>query len=55
MIPSLPDAVYLPYTQYLLNNTTPEFASVLDQYANVKAWWARISSRPSWQKILTLQ
>eukprot|EP01117_Protostelium_nocturnum_P005274 TRINITY_DN1923_c0_g1_i1.p1 TRINITY_DN1923_c0_g1~~TRINITY_DN1923_c0_g1_i1.p1 ORF type:complete len:214 (+),score=56.40 TRINITY_DN1923_c0_g1_i1:181-822(+) len=47
------DIAFAPYTEYLL--TVPQYANILDAYPNLKAWWTRFSSRPSWQKVKTLQ
>jgi len=50
---TLADLVFLPYTQYLLQQEG--FADVLVPYHNVHRWWQTISSRPSWQKVSQLQ
>jgi len=43
------DLVFMPFTEYLLQ--CEGYGNVLDKYPNVKAWWANISSRPSWKKV----
>jgi glutathione S-transferase len=48
---SLADVFFMPYLNLLF--TTPE-KKIFDQYPNVLAWWGRISSRPTWQKVLSL-
>jgi len=45
------DAIFLPYFQVL--TSTPE-KSLIESRPHVKAWWQRISSRPSWQHVLSL-
>lgn len=45
---SLADISHMPYLQYALDAGAGE---VLDKHPNVKAWWERISSRPSWKKL----
>ena len=46
------DISYMPYTGYLLNLS--RYSNVLNKYENVARWWKDISSRPTWQKVLTL-
>lgn len=46
---TLADLSHLPYTAYLVHVagvTEPIYSR-----PHVKAWWDRISSRPSWQKV----
>lgn len=49
---SLADICHLPYFQYALDCKVGE---VLDSHPNVKAWWTKISSRPTWQKVIAIQ
>ncbi|GAQ83526.1 Glutathione S-transferase family protein [Klebsormidium nitens] len=46
---SAADLSHLAYTDYYVNKGGGE--AVLKKYPNVWAWWQRISSRPSWQKV----
>jgi len=46
---SAADLSHLPYTEYYVKKADGE--AVLKKYPNVWAWWERISSRPSWQKV----
>jgi glutathione S-transferase len=46
---SLADIVYAPYLQYLHDM---KIASGVADRPNVAAWWARVSARPSWQKVI---
>jgi glutathione S-transferase len=45
---SLADISWLPYLQYLA--LTPH-GSLITERPHVKAWWQRISTRPSWKKV----
>lgn len=45
---SLADICWLPYVQYLF---AAGQGSLVTDRANVAAWWKRVSTRPSWQKI----
>jgi len=47
---SLADIFAMPYLQLLF--LAPE-KSLVESRPNILAWWHRISTRPSWQKILT--
>jgi len=48
---TIADIFYIPYTAYLLSTT--EFKNVLDKYPHVSKWWENITSRPSWQKVVS--
>jgi len=50
---TLADLVFMPYTQYLLG--AEGFADVLSGYPNIANWWGKISSRPSWQKVIAMK
>jgi len=50
---TLADLVFLPYTQYLLS--VEEYATLYGSFGNVARWWQTISSRPSWQKVISLK
>eukprot|EP01114_Cavostelium_apophysatum_P015168 TRINITY_DN4079_c0_g1_i1.p1 TRINITY_DN4079_c0_g1~~TRINITY_DN4079_c0_g1_i1.p1 ORF type:complete len:221 (-),score=51.33 TRINITY_DN4079_c0_g1_i1:21-683(-) len=45
------DVFYLPYTHNLLK--LERYSNILDKYPAVQAWWKNISSRPSWQKVIS--
>lgn len=45
---SLADVTWMPYVQYVF--AAGEGALITDR-PNVGAWWRRVSSRPTWQKI----
>ena len=45
---SLADISWLPYLQYL--SLTPH-GSLITERPHVKAWWQRISTRPSWKQV----
>ncbi|GAQ83511.1 Glutathione S-transferase [Klebsormidium nitens] len=49
---SAADLSHLPNTDYYVNKGGGEV--VLKKYPNVWAWWQRISSRPSWQKVAAM-
>ena len=46
---SLADISWLPYLQYLA--ATPH-GTLITERPHVKAWWQRISTRPSWKKVV---
>jgi glutathione S-transferase len=46
---SLADISWLPYLQYL--SATPH-GSLITERPFVKSWWQRISTRPSWKKVI---
>jgi glutathione S-transferase len=50
---SLADLSHLSYTHYMYN--VGGIKEPIDSHPSVKAWWEKISSRPSWQKVLELQ
>jgi len=45
------DVVYMPYTGYFLE--IKEFSNTLEKYPHVLAWWKNITSRPSWQTVIS--
>lgn len=45
---TLAEVSWMPYLQYLLASTGDE---ILKARPHVSAWWQRISTRPSWQKV----
>ncbi|HYO52114.1 glutathione S-transferase family protein [Archangium sp.] len=45
---SLADISWMPYLQYL--SLTP-FGTLITERPHVKAWWQRVSTRPSWKKV----
>lgn len=45
---TLADLSHLPYTEYVLKVGVTE---PFDKHPAVKAWWERISSRPTWKKL----
>jgi len=47
---TLADIAFLPYTQYLVDSGSGD---VLLSKPNFAAYWQRISSRPSWQKVIS--
>jgi glutathione S-transferase len=49
---SLADIVFMPYLNYL--QACEGFKEILSAHPNVAAWWKAITSRPSWQKTLSL-
>ncbi len=48
---SLVDILYLPYTQKLFESGD---GNLITDRPNVKAWWERVSSRPTWKSVLAL-
>ncbi|KAJ7957927.1 glutathione S-transferase-like [Quillaja saponaria] len=50
---SLADLSHLPNTQYLVGAT--EKGELFTSRKNVARWWAEISSRDSWKKVLDMQ
>jgi len=46
------DIVYMPMTHYFL--FLQEYSNAFDKYPHVKTWWQNITSRPSWQKVISL-
>jgi len=48
---TLSDATFLPYVNLLM--TLPE-KDLIESRPHVSAWWKRISTRPSWQHVLSL-
>ena len=49
---SLADLSHLPFTHYLVN--VANRGSVITSRKHVNSWWQNISSRPSWEKVLSL-
>lgn len=49
---SLADLSHLPYTHYLIN--VAQCGDAITCRPHVNAWWEKISSRPSWKKVLEL-
>ena len=45
---SLADVCFMPYFQYAMATPAKE---LIAQHPHVAAWWARISERPTWQKV----
>lgn len=45
---SLTDIGWMPYVQYLF---AAESGDLVTSRAGVRAWWERVSSRPSWKKV----
>ena len=45
---SLADISWMPYVQYLV---AAEQGDLINSRPGVKAWWERVSSRPSWKKV----
>jgi len=45
---SLADVCFMPYLEYAM--ATPA-KDVIAQHPHVAAWWAKISERPTWQKV----
>jgi glutathione S-transferase len=45
---SLADISWMPYVQYLF---AAEQGELITKHHGVKAWWERVSSRPSWKKV----
>lgn len=50
---SLADLSHLPNTQYLVNAT--DGGELFTSRENVGRWWAEISSRDSWKKVVGMQ
>ncbi|OEL26060.1 putative glutathione S-transferase GSTF1 [Dichanthelium oligosanthes] len=48
---SLADLSHAPITYYFMTRTP--YASVLDSYPNVKAWWEDLMSRPAVQRVIS--
>ncbi|PTL84120.1 glutathione S-transferase family protein [Vitiosangium sp. GDMCC 1.1324] len=46
---SLADICWMPYLQYL--SATPH-GNLITERPHVKSWWQRISTRPSWKKVV---
>jgi glutathione S-transferase len=46
---SIADIGYMPYVEYMQGS--PAHAT-LEKYESVLAWWKRVSSRPSWLKVV---
>jgi len=46
---TLADTTMTPYWNIVVN--TPEGKEILTTYPNIRSWWGRISSRPTWVKI----
>ncbi|KAH7433034.1 hypothetical protein KP509_07G051300 [Ceratopteris richardii] len=49
---SLADLSHIPFTHYLVN--VAKKGEAITSRKHVNAWWLKISSRPSWQKVLEL-
>ncbi|KAH7433031.1 hypothetical protein KP509_07G051100 [Ceratopteris richardii] len=49
---SLADLSHIPYTHYLIN--IAKKGDVITSRKHVNEWWQKISSRPSWQKVVEL-
>ena len=49
---SLTDLSHLPFTHYLVN--VANRGNVITSRKHVNSWWKNISSRPSWDKVLSL-
>ncbi|KJE91695.1 glutathione transferase [Capsaspora owczarzaki ATCC 30864] len=49
---SLADLAHLPYGQHLARG---QFGHLITSRPHVNAWWNRITSRPTWQKVLSHQ
>jgi glutathione S-transferase len=45
---SLADITWMPYVQYLF---AAEQGDLITSRAGTKAWWERVSTRPSWKKV----
>ena len=45
---SLADITWMPYVQYLF---LAEQGDLITSRADTKAWWERVSTRPSWKKV----
>jgi len=45
---SLADISWMPYVQYLV---AAEQGDLINSRPGVKAWWERVSARPSWKKV----
>jgi glutathione S-transferase len=45
---SLADIVFMPYIEYTMATPAKE---IYAPFANVAAWWTRISERPSWRRV----
>jgi glutathione S-transferase len=46
---SLADISWMPYVQYLF---AAEHGHLITSRPGVKAWWERVSTRPSWKKVV---
>lgn len=45
---SIGDIVFMPYVDYVMKTPGKD---LIEGHTNVTAWWTRISTRPSWQKV----
>ncbi len=45
---TLADISWMPYVQYLF---AAEQGDLITSRAGTKAWWERVSTRPSWKKV----
>lgn len=50
---SLADLSHLPNTHYLMSSTGKD--DLFTSRENVSRWWAEISARESWQKVVGMQ
>jgi len=48
---SLADLAHFGFTHYLMRT---EYAALVEERANVKAWWERLSARPAVRKVAAL-
>jgi len=48
---SLADLAHVGFTHYLMRT---EYAALVEERANVKAWWERLSARPAVRKVAAL-
>lgn len=46
---SLADICYAPYLEYI---NAMGLGEIIAERPNVAAWWARVSARPAWQKVI---
>ena len=49
---SYADVAHVPYTHYLV--TAAKKGELISSRPHVAAWWKRISTRPSFQKVLAI-
>ncbi len=49
---SIGDITFMPYLEYVMKTPAKD---IVDGHTNVSAWWTRISTRPSWQKVAANQ